>query len=69
MKLSDYSFFRRVIKAGFAQRRKTLKNCLLGAGFDKEKIVSSLEKMGLDENIRGEKLSIQQFGELAELLK
>ena len=27
------------------------------------------EKMGLDENIRGEKLSIAQFGELSELLK
>ena len=26
LKLSDYSFFRKVIKAGFAQRRKTLKN-------------------------------------------
>ena len=69
LKLSDYSFFRRVIKAGFAQRRKTLKNCLLGGGFDKEKIVSALEKMNLDENIRGEKLSIAQFGELSELLK
>ena len=30
---------------------------------------AALEKMGLDENIRGEKLSIAQFGELSELLK
>ena len=26
LNLSDYAFFRRVIKAGFSQRRKTLKN-------------------------------------------
>ena len=69
LKLEDYTFFRKVIKAAFSQRRKTLKNCLLGGGFDREKIVSAINKMGLDENIRGEKLSIQQFGELAELLK
>ena len=69
LKLSDYSFFRKVIKAGFAQRRKTLKNCLLNAGFDRSKTEGALTKIGLDENIRGEKLSIEQFGKLAEVLK
>lgn len=68
LKLADYSFFRKVVKAGFAQRRKTLKNCLIGAGFDRSKCEIALSKMGLDENIRGEKLSIKQFGELSELL-
>lgn len=69
LKLSDYKFFRKVIKAGFAQRRKTLKNCLLSAGFSKVKIEEALKKTGLDENIRGEKLSIEQFGKLSEELK
>ena len=69
LKLSDYSFFRKVIKAGFAQRRKTLKNCLLSAGFDKEVVNKAIQSLGLDENIRGEKLSIKQFGELSEKLK
>ena len=68
LKLSDYTFFILVIKAGFSQRRKTLKNCLTGAGFDKIKVASVLTQMGLNENIRGEKLSIAQFGELSELL-
>ena len=68
LKLSDYSFFRKIIKAGFSQRRKTLKNCLLNAGFDKNKINNAISKMNLDENIRGEKLSIEQFGKLSELL-
>lgn len=63
--LKDYSFFRRVIKAAFSQRRKTLKNCLVGAGFDKEKVTKAISDLGLDENIRGEKLSIQEFGKLA----
>ena len=68
LKLSDYPFFRKVIKAGFAQRRKTPKNCLLSGGFDKNKTETAIAKLGLDENIRGEKLSVKQFGELSELL-
>ena len=68
LNLNDYTFFRRVIKAAFSQRRKTLKNCLLNNGFSKEKIAEAIEKMNLDENIRGEKLSIIQFGELSEIL-
>ena len=62
LELNDYSHFRRVIKAGFAQRRKTLKNCLASAGFAKEKISSALLDLDLDENIRGEKVSIEKFG-------
>ena len=69
LKLSDYSFFRKIIKAGFAQRRKTLKNCLLNAGFDKNKITEAFTDLKLDENIRGEKLSVEQFGKLSESLK
>lgn len=68
LNLSDYSHFRKTVKAGFSQRRKTLKNCLLSNGFDKEKVSKAIQKLNLDENIRGEKLSIEQFGELSELL-
>ena len=66
--LSDYSHFRKTIKAAFSQRRKNVKNCLLSAGFTKEKIKSALEALGLDENIRGEKLSIETLGKLSEKL-
>lgn len=69
LQLSDYSHFRKTIKAAFSQRRKTLKNCLLGASFDREKAVKAIQELGLDENIRGEKLSIEQLGRLSELLK
>ena len=69
LKLSDYTHFRRTIKAAFAQRRKNVKNCLMSAGFPKEKITEALKALNLDENIRGEKLSIEQFGQLSETLK
>lgn len=69
LKLSDYTHFRKVIKSAFSQRRKNIKNCLLSGGFEKEKIINALKTLGLDENIRGEKLSIELFGKLSELLK
>lgn len=68
LQLNDYSHFRRTIKAAFSQRRKTLKNCLIGSGFDKEKVVNAINELNLDENIRGEKLSISEFGKLATKL-
>lgn len=68
LELSDYSHFRRTIKAGFAQRRKNIKNCLMNGGFLRENVVSALAKLGIDENTRGEKLSIKTFGELSEAL-
>ena len=68
LKLTDYKYFRKTIKAAFSQRRKTLKNCLVSSGFDKEKVSKSILELGLDENIRGEKLSIEQFGKLSEIL-
>lgn len=68
LELSDYSYFRRVIKAAFAQRRKNIKNCLLNGGFPKDNVVEVLSSSGIDENVRGEKLSIETFGKLSEAL-
>ena len=69
LELSDYTFFRRVLKAGFSQRRKNIKNCLANNCFDKEIVKQTLNKLGIDENTRGESLSIAKFGELSEELK
>ena len=68
LKLNDYSHFRKTIKAAFSQRRKTLKNCLVNNGFDKSRVEKAIKELNLDENIRGEKLSIKTFGELSEIL-
>jgi 16S rRNA (adenine1518-N6/adenine1519-N6)-dimethyltransferase len=68
LKLSNYSHFRKTVKAGFSQRRKNIKNCLVNAGFPKEKVFQALIKLHIDENTRGEKLSIETFGQLSEEL-
>ena len=68
LELSDYHHFRRVLKAGFSQRRKNIKNCLVNGGFDKEIVKCVLNKLNIDENTRGESLSIEKFGELSEEL-
>lgn len=65
----EYMF--KVIKASFAQRRKTLLNGLSNApyiGKSKEQIRSALVECELDEGIRGEKLSLQQFADLSDAL-
>lgn len=69
LELKDYTLFRKTVKAAFAQRRKNLKNCLLNAGFKKEKVLTALQILNINENLRGEKLSIEDFGRLSELLK
>lgn len=68
LSLSDYSHFRKTVKAAFAQRRKNIKNCLLSGGFSKESIAKAMENLGMNENTRGEKLSIEDFGRLSEEL-
>ena len=68
LELSDYSHFRRTVKAAFAQRRKNIKNCLLSGGFSKDSILKSMQNLEFGENTRGEKLSIQMLGKLSEEL-
>ena len=70
--VNDQKLFFNVVKSAFGQRRKTLQNALSKSPYisvDKEKIVKTLDYMGLDVNIRGEKLSIEQFAKLANILK
>lgn len=68
IELTDYTHFRKTVKAAFSQRRKNIKNCLLSGGFSKENIRKAMTELKLDENIRGEKLSIETFGKLSEAL-
>lgn len=68
LELRDYTHFRKTIKAAFSQRRKNIKNCLLSGGFSKEQIQTAMQNLNLNENVRGEKLSIEMFGKLSEEL-
>ena len=64
----DENNFFRVVRGAFALRRKTLVNSLASAGFAKEKTLAALNELGIDANIRGEKLSLSEFCELSDLL-
>ncbi len=69
VKVSDEKKMFATIRASFNQRRKTLVNALAGGGVaEKEKTLAALAVMGLDEKIRGETLSVEQFARLSELL-
>lgn len=67
--INEEMFFK-VIKASFMQRRKTLTNGLINSGIikDKEKLNSILKKANIEPNIRGEKLTIEQFANLSNLI-
>lgn len=58
----------RLVKASFAQRRKTMLNALSNAGFygSKDDIKAVLESLGYDSNLRGETLSMKEFSEIAK---
>lgn len=60
-----------VIKAAFAQRRKTLLNGLTtayGNKFSKEELRDMILSCGLSETVRGERLSLQEFSQLSKVL-
>ena len=63
----DTELMFRVIKAAFAQRRKTLCNALSHAfGLPKPQITAILEECGLDPNMRGERLSLANFAQISD---
>lgn len=60
-----------VIKAAYAQRRKTLLNGLsavYGSKFSKEELRQAILDCGLPETVRGERLSLQEFAQLSKVL-
>ena len=70
--IEDAAFFFRVVRAAFAQRRKTLLNAL-GAAFggqvSKEELAGLLAGCGLPPDVRGERLGIPEFAALARALR
>lgn len=67
----DEAFFFKLVRASFAQRRKTLMNNLINNLYDKdqkEHLLSILEKVGIDPGRRGETLSIEEFARLSDAL-
>ena len=60
--------FRQVVQAAFGVRRKTIKNALGVAGFNKEMINISLERCKIDPKRRGETFSMEEFKLLSDVL-
>lgn len=67
--VADEAAFRRLVKAVFAQRRKTLRNGLLGAGYEPAAVDAALSALGLAPSLRGETLTIAQLARLADALQ
>ena len=62
----------KIIRASFNQRRKTLQNGLGNSQelpYSKEQVAAAIEKMGLPQSVRGEKLTLLQFAELSDILE
>ncbi len=71
VEVADRKFMFEVIRSAFGQRRKTLLNALSKSPYinvEKQKVAEAIEKTGLDANIRGEKLTLQQFAHLADTI-
>ncbi len=65
----DEARFRRLVKAGFAQRRKTLRNALeAGRVAPPERLAAALEAAGIDPARRGETLSVAEWAALERAL-
>lgn len=67
--IKNLELHRKVIKSAFSMRRKTLLNCLK-SNFDikSESLLAILQKLGLESNIRGEALSVEQFVSLSNAI-
>ena len=67
VKVQDEKLFFAVVKAAFAQRRKTLSNCL-SSGFhiDKTMVSAKLTELGIEPNRRGETLSLEEYAAIAD---
>ena len=69
--VTDEAHFFHVIRAAFAQRRKTFVNSAgsyPALGVEREDVKKVLQKLNFSENIRGEILSIEQFAQISNEL-
>lgn len=70
--VDDPAHFFKVIKAAFAQRRKTLLNALttaFGSQLSKEQLLQSILDCGLEATVRGERLGIPEFAALSKAIR
>ncbi len=64
----DEKMFFKVVRGGFAHRRKALLNSLRDEGFEAAPTAAALKKAGIDPRRRAETLSLAEFASLADAL-
>ena len=59
-----------IISKSFMQRRKTLSNALLNNNIinNKDDVEKMWEKLGINEKVRGESITLEQFGTIADYI-
>lgn len=67
--VEDAGQFKRVVKAAFAQRRKTLRNSLTSQGFAPEVVDAAAAHLSIDLKRRGETLNLAEFAALSHALQ
>jgi len=66
MQVPDVEWFFAVVRAGFSQRRKQLRNSLAaGLGLPPERVEAALQRAGIDPHRRAETLSLEEWAALA----
>ena len=69
VQVNNEKFMFEFIKAAFSQRRKTLVNCIFSSGLltlSKDEIGKMLNGLGYDERVRGESLTLEDYGKITD---
>lgn len=68
--VQDEAFFFRCLRGAFLLRRKTLANSLAAAlpGIGKERLQEAIQNCGLPPDVRGERLTLEDFARLSDEL-
>lgn len=72
VKVKSPEFMFKLIRAAFNQRRKTLGNAVSGdaaLNISREAVQQALTELGMSEQIRGERLTLEEFARLADVLE
>lgn len=66
VEVQDMTLFAKLVRTAFAQKRKTIRNALLGGSFASADVLEKIfAEVGVDSGLRAEAISIVTFGELA----
>jgi len=71
-KINNIDIYNKIVKNAFWGKRKTLMNCLVKGPyikFKKEEILPVFAKLQIQENVRGQQLSVESFIDLANNLQ